>query len=148
MTTTSARLRWRRSKLVRGGDVVGVRRRRLHVVQLAHQEVQRVDALARRDDALVPGGSAEGHGADRVALAAARRSQQHHRVQHLVEVRAADAVRDASSARMRRPQSIEQHHALVALVLELAHDRACRRAAWPSSRCGGRHRRGGIRRAA
>ncbi len=50
------------------GNVVGVRRRWLHVVQLAHQEVEGVDAFARRDCTLCARGSPKGHGAYLIAL--------------------------------------------------------------------------------
>ena len=108
---------------LRGGDVVGVGGGRLHGVELAHQRVERLRALSRRERPLLAGRGSEGHGADRVALFQRHIRQQHHRVEHLIEVAGAGALTPIVGTHAAAAVH-EDEHALVALVLELAHDRA------------------------
>src|SRR5689334_2853885 len=76
---------------VRRRHVIGVRRRRLDAEYLADQRVERLNAAAWREGALPARRRAEGHRADRIALLQRDVAKQHHRVQYLVEMRAADA---------------------------------------------------------
>ena len=105
-----------------GGHVVGMGGRGLYGVHLAHQRVQRRRAFAGREDALLSGRRAEGHRADRVAPFERHVGQQHHSVQHLVEMCGADRALPIVCAHAP-PAVDEQQDALVALVLELADDR-------------------------
>ena len=79
-------------------------------------------AFAGRERALLAGGRAEGHRAHRVAVLERHVRQQHHGVQHLVEMCGADRALPIVCA--HAPAAVdEQQDALVALVLKLADDR-------------------------
>ena len=117
-------------KVLRRRQEVRVRRRRLDVVELSHQRVERQPALLRRKEPLVAFDRAEGHRADGVALLQRDVGQQHHRVQDLVEVRGAG---DRLPILAAQPASAidQEHHTLIPLVLEFADDglgQPCRRA--------------------
>ena len=88
---------------------------------MTHQRAQREPALAWSEVALQVLAGAEGHRADGVPLLERDVGQQHDRVEHLVEVRRAGGRLAIVGA--QPPAAVdEEHHALIALVLELTHD--------------------------
>ncbi len=109
-------------QILRGDQIVGMRGAGFDVVQPHHQRVERGNALARREVALLAGRVAEGHGADFVAFLQRHVTEQHQRVERLVEVAAAGLARALVGA--HAPAAVEhEEDALVAVVLEFPHDR-------------------------
>ncbi len=103
-------------------DVVGMGRRRLHIVEFAHEEIERANPLARCDRAFCACRGPEGHRAHFVTLAQRDIGQQHDRIQHVIEEGAADALVRLIGTHAS-PAVDEQHDALVTLVLKFADDR-------------------------